>query len=212
MLCSSYRRPPSLDTVNRTFRNIDVAIERQKHEMSLLRQRMAGLEIGGVSTREQVAVSSPKQPLNVTPNVAITTAAALNAERSAQKLKKALLASRTQPLLNTSAVVKTSVVEVPKSVFALPPAPATPMMSFPLSLPAWTPPPPSGFAGPAMHDLSLSRNRPGLKHHQKPIALKKNPSPAGSTTPPSSLFEWKQVEPVKPVSSLPFAIRPAGSR
>jgi nucleoporin NUP159 len=37
---------------------------------------------------------------NITPNVAATTAAALNAERSAQRLKKALLAVRKEPLLN----------------------------------------------------------------------------------------------------------------
>ena len=44
-----------------------------------------------------------RRPFSVTPHVAITTAAALNAERSAQKLKKALLAARKAPLLNNKA-------------------------------------------------------------------------------------------------------------
>ncbi len=45
----------------------------------------------------------PRKPINITPNVAVTTAAALNAERSAHRLKKALLAIRKEPLLNTKA-------------------------------------------------------------------------------------------------------------
>ncbi|KAG8212928.1 hypothetical protein J3R82DRAFT_11286 [Butyriboletus roseoflavus] len=220
-------RPPSLDTMNRTFRNIDITIDQRKREVSQLRRRLAKLEIsGGVGTWDQFVISSSKRPLNVTPNVAITTAAALNAERSAQRLKKAMLASRTQPLLNTTATaspiptsfqtpqkaavvkpdVKTPDVKVPEGVFILPSTP----MSFPSALPAsWTPPPPIEFGSPATHDISPSRTRCGIKHHQKPIMLKKNASPGGSTQPLP--FEWKPVEPIKPVSSLPFAIRPAGS-
>ncbi|KAH0833488.1 hypothetical protein J3R83DRAFT_12612 [Lanmaoa asiatica] len=220
--------PPSLDTVNRTFRNIDIAIDQQKQEVSQLRHRMAKLEIsGGVGTRDQLAISSSRRPLNVTPNVAITTAAALNAERSAQRLKKALLGSRAQPLLNTTATaspvptsfqtpqkaiaikpdIKTPDLKAPEGVFTLP---TTPMMSFPSSLPSWTPsPPPSEFGSPVTHDISPSRTRGGIKYHQKPIVLKKTASSAGPTQP--SPFEWQPVEPIKPVSSLPFAIRPAGS-
>ena len=220
-----YRRPPSLDTVNRTFRNIDIAIGQQKEEVSQLRHRMARLEIsGGVGTR-QLAVSSSKRPVNVTPNVAITTAAALNAERSAQRLKKALLASRTEPLLNTTATasllppsfqtpqkatvvkpdVKTPDVKTTEGVFALPTTP----MTFLASSPEWTPPPPSDFGSPITHDISPSRNRGGIKYHQKPVVLRKSGSLAGATTQPSP-FEWKPVEPIRPASSLPFAIRPAG--
>lgn len=228
LLSHLYYRPPSLDTVNRTFRNIDIAIDQQKQEVSQLRHRMAKLEVsGGVGARDQLALSSSKRPLNVTPNVATTTAAALNAERSARRLKKALLASRTRPLLNTTATasplptsfqtpqkgtavkpdVKTPDVKAPESVFTLP---ATPMMSFPSSLGDWTPPPPSGFGSPVTHDISPSRNRSGVKYHQKPIMLKKNASPVGPTTQPSP-FEWQPVEPIRPASSLPFSLRSAGS-
>lgn len=220
-----YRRPPSLDTVNRTFRNIDIAIDQQTQEISQLRNRMAKLEIsGGVGPGDQPILSTSKRPLNVTPNVAITTAAALNAERSAQRLKKALLTSRTQPFLNTTATasplaasfqtpqkgtleVKTPDVNPPESAFTLP---VIPMMSFPSSLPVWTPPPPFDFGKPSTHDISPSRNRGGIKYHQKPIVFKKNASPLSSTSQLSP-FDWKPVEPIRPASSLPFALRPAGS-
>lgn len=186
---------------------------------------MARLEnSGAVGARDQLAISSSRRPLNVTPNVAITTAAALNAERSAQRLKRAMLASRTQPLLNTTAtalpvptsfqtpqkvVVVKPDVKAPDSVFA---PPTTPTMNFPPSLAGWTPPPlPSEFGSPVLHDPSPSRNRGGTKHHQKPIMLKKNTSPAGPTQQSSSPFAWQPVEPIRPVSSLPFSLRPAGS-
>ena len=219
-------RPPTLDTVNRTFRNIDTAIDQQKQDVSQLRYRMTKLEISGnVSTRHQVAVSSSRRPLAVTPNVAITTAAALNAERSAQKLKKAILASRTQPLLNKMVVTspvptsfqtpqkstvvkleaKTPDIKTPDGGFSLP---TTPMMSFPSSLPSWTPPS-FEFESPSPYDITPSRNRGATKHHQKSVAFKKSASPGGLAQ--SSVFEWQPVEPVKPASSLPFALRPTGS-
>jgi len=213
-------RPPSLDTVNRTFRNIDIAIDQQRQEVSQLRHRMAKLEFSGVvGARDQLVVSSMKRPLNVTPNVAISTAAALNAERSARRLKKAMLASRTQPLLNTTATgspVPTS-FQTPQKPTAVKPGVKTPdvkvpddaSMSFPSTLPSWSPPPPTEFGSPEPHDITPSRNRGGTKHHSKPIVLKKSASPVGATQ--LSPFEWQPVEPIRPASSLPFSLRPAGS-
>jgi nucleoporin NUP159 len=51
----------------------------------------------------QLPHNDSRRPFSVTPHIAVTTAAALNAERSAQKLKKALLAARKAPLLNDKA-------------------------------------------------------------------------------------------------------------
>ncbi|GLB40668.1 putative nuclear pore complex [Lyophyllum shimeji] len=107
-------RAPSLDTINRTYRNIDLAIQHQSAEVAQLKKRMARLQL---SARSSPASASPTpspsrdprlpdpiaRPYNVTPHVAVTTAAALNAERSASKLKRALLATRKEPLLNTRA-------------------------------------------------------------------------------------------------------------
>ncbi|KIK81178.1 hypothetical protein PAXRUDRAFT_833034 [Paxillus rubicundulus Ve08.2h10] len=215
-------RAPSLDTMNRTFRNIDIAIDQQKQEVTKLRLRMAKLDITeGVGARDKLGRSSSKQPKNVTPNVAATTAAALNAERSAHRLKRALLATRTQPLLNTVATatpVPTSSQTPQKATAVKPevgtvedvsPLPTAPTMNFPTCLPVWTPLSPSEFGESLSHDISPSRNRGGSKHHQKPIVLKKNNSPAGAAQ--TSPFEWKPVAPIKPMSSLPFAIRPTGS-
>jgi nucleoporin NUP159 len=207
--------------MNRTFRNIDIAIDQQKQEVSKLRLRMAKLDITeGAGPRDKLAGSSSKQPMNVTPNVAATTAAALNAERSAHRLKHALLATRTQPLLNTVATAMptptsfqtpqkaTTVKTEVGAAKGVSPLPATPTMNFPTCLPVWTPLSPSEFGESVSHDISPSRNRGGSKHHQKPIVLKKNASPAGATQ--TSPFEWKPVAPIKPISSLPFAIRPTG--
>lgn len=103
-------RAPTLGTINRTYQNIDLAIQCQADEIARLSHRLAKLN---VSTAVKTLPSSQKdlrlpddesrRPFSVTPHVAITTAAALNAERSAQKLKKALLAARKAPLLNNKA-------------------------------------------------------------------------------------------------------------
>ncbi|KAF8882536.1 hypothetical protein BD779DRAFT_918412, partial [Infundibulicybe gibba] len=112
-------RAPSLDTINRTYRNIDIAVQQQADEVSALASRLAKLNVTSLSlsnsgpTTPAAAARDPRlpdsvsrRPYNVTPHVAITTAAALNAERSAQRLKRALLVVRTEPLLNTAAAVR----------------------------------------------------------------------------------------------------------
>ncbi|KAH7912317.1 hypothetical protein BJ138DRAFT_973611, partial [Hygrophoropsis aurantiaca] len=89
-------RAPSLDTIARTFRNIDIAIKHQSEDVNTLRTRLSKLNIsdstrGGDKSKRSFAApkdssssaTTSKHPSNVTPNVAITTAAALNAERSA---------------------------------------------------------------------------------------------------------------------------------
>ncbi|KAI6000393.1 hypothetical protein F5J12DRAFT_681876, partial [Pisolithus orientalis] len=83
-------KPPSIDTINRTLRNIDLAIGQQEGEVDELRRRVNKLNINSASngvpssSREKsLAASQSKRPWNVTPNVAASTAAALNAERAA---------------------------------------------------------------------------------------------------------------------------------
>lgn len=106
-------RPPSLDTINRTYRNIDMAIEQEEEDVANLTDRLAKLEtsssaspfISTYSTRDKrLPERSRRVGREVTPNIAASTAAALNAEHSAQKLKRALLSTRKEPLLNTKAV------------------------------------------------------------------------------------------------------------
>lgn len=232
-------RPPSIDTINRTLRNIDLAIGQQQREVDELLRRVSALSINpasdGVSSssREKcekyAVVSQTKRPWNVTPNVAASTAAALNAERAAQKLKRALLASRDSPLLNSKAKVMTSKLTSfqtpPKASAAKPetetvaPAsdpfslPATPMMTLPSALPTWSLTSPSDIGDSPSQNTLPSRHRGSTKHHQKPIALKKNTGslPMGAMAGPLS-FDWGPVQPIKPMTTLAFDLRQRSSK
>ncbi|KAI0701221.1 hypothetical protein BC835DRAFT_1411616 [Cytidiella melzeri] len=105
-------RPPSLDTINRTYRNIDLAISQQEGDVDHLAARVSRLNIkssqSGTAKLGRLPMELKETPgkraPTVTPNVAATTAAALNAERAAQRLKGALLRVRKEPLLNRQAV------------------------------------------------------------------------------------------------------------
>ncbi|KAJ7722726.1 hypothetical protein DFH07DRAFT_932330 [Mycena maculata] len=105
-------RAPTLDTLNRTFRNMDIALDNQTGDVERLAARIAKLDVkdrprnGHRAGTRDVRLPDPvtrQRPFNVTPHVAVTTAAALNAERSAHKLKRSLLSVRKEPLLNTQA-------------------------------------------------------------------------------------------------------------
>lgn len=112
---NSVLRSPSLDTVNRTYRNIDLAIRQEQAALESLTKRMAAVNFSSSKSRSpSVGPSSRdsrlpdvKAPPHVAP-YAVTTAAALNAERSAQKLKNALFAVRQEPLLNQPKAPKKS--------------------------------------------------------------------------------------------------------
>ena len=199
-----------------------MAIVQQQLDMKSLRSRINGLSVSsdGIDPRSNhLTGSQTKRPLNVTPNVAATTAAALNAERSAQKLKRVLLATRSSPLLNNKAAqvsVPTSFQtpqkpgtvkpdpETPAGIFSLP---ATPVMNFPPSFTNWSPASPTDFGDSPSSNASLARHRGGNKHHQKPIPLKKSSMPAVATpaTPPS--FDWGPIQPIKPMTTLAFDLR-----
>lgn len=101
-------RAPSLDTINRTFRNIELTIEQQRNEVARLASRVSQLSIRDKVPPPSVGghrrqAGEHLRSFTVTPNVAATTAAALNAERSARRLKNALLRVRKEPLLNVKA-------------------------------------------------------------------------------------------------------------
>ncbi|EIN05033.1 hypothetical protein PUNSTDRAFT_138214 [Punctularia strigosozonata HHB-11173 SS5] len=215
-------RPPSLDTINRTYRNIEAAIEQQAADVTRLSSRVAKLDLGGKTWRSEARFTgrdkrpsdTPQRAFSVTPDVAATTAAALNAERSAQKLKSALLKARREPLLNSTAVHVPSVAvptafdspakpslapstpgpraatSTPVGLFSLTPngagsssaAPATPDWSLPaFDIPATDDSPSSGG--------SLRQRSSASKHHQKPVQLRKAPTPSAQT-PPKPTFDW----------------------
>ncbi|KAI6108861.1 hypothetical protein EV401DRAFT_402739 [Pisolithus croceorrhizus] len=229
-------RPPSIDTINRTLRNIDLAIGQQQREVDELLRRINTLDISSASdgvsssSREKcLVVSQTKRSWNVTPNVAASTAAALNAERAAQKLKRALLASRDSPLLNSGAKVTTSKLtsfRTPQKTSAVKPEketpapgggpfslPAMPMMTLPSALPTWSPASPSDIGDSPSQNTLPSRHRGSTKHHQKPIALKKsNGSLLTGATAGTLSFDWGPVQPIKPMTSLAFDLRQRTSK
>jgi nucleoporin NUP159 len=203
-------RAPSLDTINRTSRNINIAIRQQSADITALSSRIAKLNIEGGSpsstssrARERDLV---RRPLDVTPHVASTTAAALNAEQAARRLKEALLAVRTEPLLNKQAVNARPALRV----FDTPQKPDADlsssrgsmsgrMFSTPSTLP------PLNVSDSAGRGVSppLGR-RTSQKHHAKSVTLKSTPT-TGTTTKPS--FDWGPLPGIKPMKMIPSDLR-----
>jgi len=209
-------RAPSLDTINRTYRNIDIAIQQQVDDVANLTSRLAKLN---VTTQLHIPTTDRdtrlpdgvlKRPFNITPHVAVTTAAALNAERSAQKLKHALLTIRKEPLLNTKAASapaapvafnthqKASIASPTPRVlgfnipfpgtsfgsdpFALDSIPETPLPNWDLPDDNFNPPPPSS-SGRRGAGMGSKRQR------SVPMPMKKSPGQVWQS-PPDTTFDW----------------------
>ncbi|KAH9974839.1 hypothetical protein BJV74DRAFT_888917 [Russula compacta] len=206
-------KAPSLDTINRTSRNINLAIRQQSVDVSALSSRIAKLNVDGGSpsstpsrARERDIV---RRPLDVTPHVASTTAAALNAEQAAHHLKEALLAVRTQPLLNTQAV---NARPAPRA-FDSPQKPGGDLgsgtgslggalFSTPFTLPPLSVSESMGRG--ASPPGSLGRRCPTQKHHAKSVPLKSTPT-AGTTPKPA--FDWGPLPGIKPMTTLSSDLR-----
>ncbi|EPT01278.1 hypothetical protein FOMPIDRAFT_1048991 [Fomitopsis schrenkii] len=100
-------RPPSLALINGTCNHLEEAIEQNEDAIEELSERTAHLSLEFAPRRskwdQRTTEDDAKQRAEATPNFAVSTAAALNAEMSANKLKRALLAARKEPMLNTEA-------------------------------------------------------------------------------------------------------------
>ncbi|KAK7032888.1 hypothetical protein R3P38DRAFT_2919513 [Favolaschia claudopus] len=197
-------RAPTLDTLNRTFRNMDIALDNQTNDIERLTARVAKLDIKAgqrsnqpYSTRDARLpdIATRQRPLNVTPHVAVTTAAALNAERSAHKLKRALLSVRKEPLLNTQAASAPPAVQAFKT-------PQKTGINLGLGLngsaPS-TPPPPAmldfdDFPEDNFNPSPILPTRRGAGGGSKTRISSSVPlrrSPAGQSTPsPPPSFDW----------------------
>ena len=221
-----------MDTVNRTFRNIDIAIKQQSGDVSKLQKRMGQLELSSnvLGSRDKwLSESSVKKPLTVIPDVAVTTAAALNAERSAQKLKRALLAARKEPLLNKAVshpAPPTSFLTPGRAVVK--PAPETPTPAGPLSLPSkalpafmpgWSPETSINYDDSPSYAVSSRRPQRTSRHGtsaksatmlKQSESLQTSPTPASK--PPSVSFDWGPLPIVTPKTMLSADVRPKSSR
>ncbi|KIL59565.1 hypothetical protein M378DRAFT_169073 [Amanita muscaria Koide BX008] len=225
-------KAPTLDTVNRTYRNINLAISLQTEEIADLSERISKLR---VSTPRKALLPSQRdprlpdnqlrRPFNVTPHIAVTTAAALNAERSSQKLKKALLAARKEPLLNdkaahTPAARITFKTPTKMGAFSIGPSPKSPGPLFPVEAPQ-TPLPEWSFPEDDFNPSPSPPMRRGAatrtKMHTSNAPLRKS---GGPSQPPPATFDWgplpafnpqplstpvKSVPPTNPPGFVPFA-------
>jgi nucleoporin NUP159 len=211
-------RAPSLDTINRTFRNIEITIEQQSDDVAQLASRINKLSVEDVFlgppalTTRDARLPNLNRPraYNITPNVAATTAAALNAERSAQRLKKALLAVRKEPLLNVKVNTAPSApvaFSTPKkgeddafwkvlnnttgSLFGEPVVPE----SIPVGV--WNLPPDDNF-NPTTPSMPHGRRGAGGQRKHQSVPLKRSPGPASgmggapttATATPAATFDW----------------------
>ncbi|KAH0584932.1 hypothetical protein H2248_008204 [Termitomyces sp. 'cryptogamus'] len=176
-------RPPSLDSINRTYRNINIALGQQAAQIALLKKRFTKLRsspelsTSGPSSLPSYPKRDPRLPSpqssrrsTVTPDVAVTTAAALNAERAAHRLKRALLQVRSAPLLNTAA----SLAPAPPLSFNTPQKEVRPV---------WTPPERRGATGGRKHGVI-----PFGKKTASPGSHGSSYSGDGSTAAPA--FNW----------------------
>jgi nucleoporin NUP159 len=206
-----------LDTINRTYRNIDIAIDQQVHHVANLTSRMTKVDLDAalrmpVTRDKRLPDTVSKRPFNVTPHVAVSTAAALNAERSAQKLKRALLIACEQPHLN----VKAASAPAAPVAFNTPQRPR-PEMPSPIAMTgsnsfaiknelqplAWND---SDLLSSSSSSLPARRSAgAGFKHHMKPVVLRRN-NPAGQS-PPATNFDWGPLPTVIPMTTISADVR-----
>ncbi|RXW21719.1 hypothetical protein EST38_g4114 [Candolleomyces aberdarensis] len=224
-------KPPSLDTVNRSFRNIEIALGQKGDDIAALAVRFSKVDISRATPSLSTPVRDPRlpdrilRPVNVTPNVAATTAAALNAERGAHRLKKALLAARKEPLLNNSVNVSKPPPLGFDSPLRTPPKPELAKTATSGTAPAFSLP--SSFSGGSFDtpvknesqnafalpddDFSPSALLPGgsnsrrvvTKKHSSVQLPKRSP---GTPTPAAPSFDWGPMPTFhKPPSTSLFA-------
>lgn len=147
----------------------------------------------------------------MTPHVASTTAAALNAEQAAHRLKEALLAVRTQPLLNTQAAN----ARPAQRAFDTPQKPESGadfgssgtsvsggLFSTPFALP------PLNAYDSAAKGVSppggVGRRSFAPKHHAKSVTLKSTPTVGAA---PKPVFDWGPLPGIKPMTTLSSDLR-----
>ncbi|CAE6440870.1 unnamed protein product, partial [Rhizoctonia solani] len=140
---------PSIDTINRTMRNIDSALAQKSEEIVTLTARVDRMKLKGPRRKASTAVAPLALPPAENEKIKLASASALNMERSSLRLKNALLQARTETPLNTTAVgapVEEKPNTLAKVMPSKPPVPATPATSMVLpTMPPATSTPASTF-------------------------------------------------------------------
>lgn len=208
-----------MDTINRTYRNIDIAIARQMEDIDKLSSRMSKLDLKYFQKPKPSSTRDRRLPdrrnkggkvVNITSSVAAAAATTLNAERSAYRLKKVLLSVRNKPLLNAKPSTTGTRVEfkTPQKLGddlfdSTEGTPMTPLPPLPVTFPPTTTPSP----------LSASGGSRRAKHHAKSAWSSKKPEGESSPSPAPTTFDWgpppASVGAHKPSTSLPFSLVPS---
>ncbi|KAG8728502.1 hypothetical protein FRC11_010933, partial [Ceratobasidium sp. 423] len=95
---------PSIDTINRTMRNIDSALAQKSEEIASLAARVDRMKLKAPRRKASTNAAPLALPPAENEKIKQASAAALNMERSSLRLKNALLQARRETPLNTTAV------------------------------------------------------------------------------------------------------------
>lgn len=209
-----------MDTINRTYRNIDIAIARQMEDINRLSSRMSKLDLKSFHKSKPSLTRDTRLPdrlnkgwkaVNITSSIAAAAATTLNSERSAYRLKNVLLSVRDKPLLNAKASTATNTrmeFKTPQKLGdgVFDPTdgpPVTPLRPLSVTAPPTTSPSPLGASGGTRRS----------KHHAKSAWSSKKPEGESSPSPGSSTFNWgpppASVYTQQPPTSLPFSLLPS---
>lgn len=211
-------RAPTLDTINRTYRNIDIAIARQMEDINKLSSRMSKLDLGSLQKSKPTSMRDKRLPdrsskggkaVNITSSIAAAAATTLNAERSAYKLKKVLLSVRDRPLLNAKASTTVST----RVEFKTPQKPGGSRFDPTNDAPTTPLPPPAATFTATTPPSLLSGGNRRAKHHAKSAWSSKKPEGESTPSLAPATFDWGP-PPVtlggqKQPPSLPFSLLPS---
>ncbi|KAG9095083.1 hypothetical protein FRC07_011152 [Ceratobasidium sp. 392] len=191
---------PSLDTINRTLRNIDVALAQKTDEIAALTARVDRMKLKAPKRKASTNGTVPLTlPAEETEKIKLASAAALNMERTSIRLKNALLQARPETPLNVSAV-GAPVEPRPNALAKILPAP-TPM-------PAPTPKPTTASTpAPAQTpSVSFAPKTPAFgARAQASLFAPKPPATPATPAMPGAFVPLKAAAPATPSFVLPVA-------
>jgi len=214
-----FERPPTLDTIDRTCRNIYVALEERTKALDKLQRQ---LEEMSPHTSQKLQTSQPSAPLSskAAPPFANIAAAALNSERSALKIRDTLLHLRKRPLFTTA--VKDLSGEQPttkqetRQMFSSPipaswgSAPMYPPLSTPLKSPGSPGTPLVTSPGSPESYRRMSRSGHGAGTERTKAAQFKGGLPSSPSEKPT--FDWGPMPTPKQMTSLSPDVRSEKNR
>lgn len=210
-----------MDTINRTYRNIDIAIDYQAQQVALMTSRLKKLKMppnqfSSHPLNRDKRLPDPKGKPNKPLYLTRPACDALNSERSAHKLKVALLSVREQPLLNTIAAVAPAA----PLAFITPTKPLTKVQSPSFNFDLEPYPLPESALLPTFNSTAFDESQlqgtdrraahlgvgRGKNHHAPSVKSKRyNPSLASAASPPPAAnFDWGPLPVIPQKTGLPF--------